>query len=62
VKSGEIAVVLIGEEATVKRFFPRRDKLLLFPENEDYEPIEVRPADPDVRVAGKVVGVFRRLS
>lgn len=62
VKSGEIAVVLIGDEATVKRFFPRRDKLLLFPENEDYEPIEVRPADPDVRVAGKVVGVFRRLS
>lgn len=61
VKSGEIAVVLIGDEATVKRFFPRRDKLLLFPENEDYEPIEVRPADPDVRVAGKVVGVFRRL-
>lgn len=61
VKSGEIAVVLIGDEATVKRFFPRRDKILLFPENEDYEPIEVRPADPEVRVAGKVVGVFRRL-
>lgn len=61
VKSGEIAVVLIGDEATVKRFFPRRDKLLLFPENDDYKPIEVRPSDPDVRVAGKVVGVFRRL-
>jgi repressor LexA len=61
VKSGEIAVVVIGEEATVKRFFPRRDKLLLIPENEDYEPIEVRPSDPEVRVAGKVVGVFRRL-
>ena len=62
VKSGEIAVVLIGDEATVKRFFPRHDKLLLFPENDDYEPIEVRPSDPDVRVVGKVVGVFRRLS
>jgi repressor LexA len=61
VRSGEIAVVLIGEEATVKRFFPRRDRILLFPENEDYEPIEVRESDPDVRVAGKVVGVFRRL-
>lgn len=61
VKSGEIAVVLIGDEATVKRFFPRRDKLLLFPENEEYQPIEVRPTDPEVRVAGKVVGVFRRL-
>lgn len=61
VKSGEIAVVLIGDEATVKRFFPRRDRLLLLPENDDYKPIEVRPTDPDVRVAGKVVGVFRRL-
>ena len=61
VKIGEIAVVVIGEEATVKRYFPRRDKILLFPENEDYEPIEVLPTDPEVRVAGKVVGVFRRL-
>jgi repressor LexA len=61
VKSGEIAVVLIGDEATVKRYFPRKDKLLLLPENDDYEPIEVTPTDPDVRVAGKVVGVFRRL-
>jgi repressor LexA len=61
VKSGEIAVVLIGEEATVKRFFPRRDKILLIPENEDYEPIEVLPTDPEVRVAGRVVGVIRRL-
>ncbi|HEX7076800.1 MAG TPA: transcriptional repressor LexA [Candidatus Eisenbacteria bacterium] len=61
VKSGEIAVVLIGDEATVKRYFPRKDKLLLLPENDDYEPIEVTATDPDVRVAGKVVGVFRRL-
>ena len=61
VKSGEIAVVLIGDEATVKRFFPRRDKILLIPENDDYEPIEVLPTDPEVRVAGRVVGVIRRL-
>jgi repressor LexA len=61
VRSGEIGVVLIGDEATVKRVFPRREKLLLLPENDDYEPIEVRPGDPDARVAGKVVGVFRRL-
>jgi repressor LexA len=61
VRSGEIAVVVIGEEATVKRYFPRRDKILLLPENDEYEPIEVRPADPETRVAGKVVGVFRQL-
>ena len=61
VRSGEIAVAVIGDEATVKRYFPRRDKILLIPENEDYEPIEVRPSDPDFRIAGKVVGIFRRL-
>jgi len=61
VRSGEIAVAIIGDEATVKRYFPRRDKVLLLPENEDYKPIEVRPSDPDFRLAGKVVGVFRRL-
>jgi len=61
VKSGEIAVAVIGEEATVKRYFPRRDRILLLPENEDHEPIEVLPTDPEVRIAGKVVGVFRRL-
>jgi len=61
VRSGEIAVAVIGDEATVKRYFPRRDKVLLIPENDEYEPIEVRPSDPDFRIAGKVVGVFRRL-
>ena len=60
-RSGEIAVAVIGDEATVKRYFPRRDKVLLIPENEAYEPIEVRPSDPEFRIAGKVVGVFRRL-
>ena len=40
---------------------PRRDRGLLLPENDDYEPIEIRPSDPETRVAGKVVGVFRRL-
>jgi repressor LexA len=61
VRSGEIAVAVIGEEATVKRYFPRRDKILLIPENDEYQPIEVRPSDPEFRIAGKVVGVFRRL-
>ena len=61
IHSGEIAVAVIGDEATVKRYFPRRDKILLIPENEEYQPIEVRPSDPEFRLAGKVVGVFRRL-
>jgi len=50
-RDGEIVVALVGEEATVKRYFPRRDKVLLIPENEEYEPIEVRPSDPEFRAA-----------
>ena len=60
-RSGEIVVAVIGEEATVKRYFPRRDRILLLPENEEFQPIEVRETDPEFRLAGKVVGVFRRL-
>ena len=45
----------------MKRCYTRRDKTLLLPLNDDYEPIEVRPTDPETRVAGKVVGVFRQL-
>src|SRR6266853_3383882 len=53
IRSGEIAVAVIGDEATVKRYFPRRDKVLLIPENEEFQPIEVRPSDPEFRIAGK---------
>jgi repressor LexA len=54
---GEIVVALVGEEATVKRFFKERDHIRLQPENPEMEPIR----SADVRVIGKVVGVFRRI-
>jgi repressor LexA len=52
---GEIVVALVGEEATVKRFFRESDHIRLQPENAAMEPIRSR----DVRVLGRVVGVFR---
>jgi len=55
---GEIVVAMVDEEATVKRFFREADHIRLQPENETMEPIRVR----DVRVIGRVVGVFRRVS
>jgi repressor LexA len=55
---GEIVVALVGEEATVKRFFQESDHVRLQPENETMEPIRSR----DVRVLGKVVGLMRNLS
>lgn len=57
-KDGEIIVALVGEEATVKRFFKEPDHIRLQPENDALEPIRSR----EVRVLGRVVGVFRQVA
>jgi repressor LexA len=57
-QDGDIVVALVGEEATVKRFFQESDHVRLQPENASMEPIRSR----DVRVLGKVVGLMRNLS
>jgi repressor LexA len=51
-------VALVGEEATVKRFFREADHVRLQPENTAMEPIRTN----DVRVLGRVVGLFRNVS
>lgn len=56
-RNGEIVVAMIGEEATVKRFFKERTLIRLQPENSSMEPIYSQ----DVSILGKVVGVFRTL-
>jgi repressor LexA len=55
-RDGEIVVALLGEEATVKRFFREADHVRLQPENETMEPIRSK----EVKVLGRVVGVLRR--
>jgi repressor LexA len=55
---GEIVVALIGEEATVKRYFREADHIRLQPENEAMEPIRTT----DAKLLGRVVGVFRKVS
>ena len=56
-RNGEIVVALIGDEATVKRFFKERTLIRLQPENASMEPIYSQ----DVSILGKVIGVFRSL-
>jgi len=56
--NGEIVVALVGDEATVKRFFREDDHVRLQPENAALEPIRTR----DVKVLGRVVGVCRRVT
>jgi repressor LexA len=55
---GEIVVALIGEEATVKRFFRESDHIRLQPENETMEPIR----SAEVKVLGRVIGVIRKVA
>ena len=55
---GEIVVALVGEEATVKRFFREHDHVRLQPENDAREPIRTR----DAQVLGRVVGLCRRVT
>jgi repressor LexA len=57
-RDGEIVVALLDDEATVKRFFREKDQIRLQPENKSMKPIRTR----DVRLLGRVVGVFRRVS
>jgi repressor LexA len=55
--NGEIVVALLGDEATVKRYFREADAIRLQPENPDYEPIITREAE----ILGRVIGVFRKV-
>ncbi len=57
-RDGEIVVALIGEEATVKRFFREADHIRLQPENKAMEPIR----SAEVSVIGRVIGVVRKVS
>ena len=56
--NGEIVVALIGDEATVKRYFREKDHVRLQPENRSMKAIKTR----DAEVLGRVVGVFRSVS
>lgn len=58
---GETIVALVGDDATIKDFYPEGDKVRLQPRNSAYSPIWVTSASPDFRILGKVVGVFRSL-
>jgi len=55
---GEIVVAMIEDEATVKSFYKEPDQVRLEPANDAYEPIRTT----DVKLLGRVVGVFRSVT
>ena len=59
VGDGQIALVYVEGEATVKRVFRERDGFRLEPENPDYDVLFVDEQTPEFQIAGPVVGVVR---
>ncbi len=60
-ENGDIVAAIIGDEATVKRYFREGDRIRLQPANEAMAPIYISPDDSEMTVAGKVIGVLREL-
>jgi repressor LexA len=60
-EDGEIVVAVVDGEATVKRIRRRSGGIRLEPANPAYAPVDVPNGSPSFRIAGKVVGVFRKL-
>jgi repressor LexA len=56
---GEIVVVLLGEEATVKRLQKKGKSFFLEAANTAYAPIPLTYQSPSPRILGTVVGVYR---
>ena len=61
-RNGQIVVARIGEEVTVKRFkrVGNRSVVELWPENPDFDVIEVDLRDQEFAIEGLSVGVIRR--
>jgi repressor LexA len=56
-RNGETVVALLGDEATLKRFYREQGRIRLQPANAKYQPIIV----DDVRIQGVVVGLVRKV-
>ena len=60
VDDGEIAAVLIDDEATLKRVYKLGDRVILRPENPAYSPMEFCKNDgKNIRILGKAVALQR---
>jgi repressor LexA len=61
--SGETVVAMIGDEATVKRYYPEGDTIRFQPANAAMQPILVKKRDfKSVNIIGVVIGVYRKMN
>lgn len=63
IADGRIGVVLVNDEATVKKIHVRRNRIALEPANKaaGYKTMYVKKGAGNVRIVGKVIGCFRKL-
>jgi len=60
VENGEIACVLIEDEATLKRLHYTNDMVMLIPENQAYKPIVfTKNSNKNIKILGKLVAIQR---
>jgi repressor LexA len=58
-EEGDLVVVLIGEEATLKRFRLDGKKMILLPSNPDHQPLVIESNSEEIRIVGKIKAVIR---
>jgi repressor LexA len=56
---GDLVIVLIGEEATLKRFRRDGEKIILLPSNPDHQQVIIDGNSEEIRIAGKIKAVIR---
>jgi repressor LexA len=57
---GDIVIALLGDEATVKRFYRKKKLILLQPENDMIQPIRINE-ESDFKILGKVIATLHRI-
>ena len=62
VENGEIAAVIIGDEATLKKVYYQNDTITLMPANSSFEPLVYKKEEiNEIRICGKAVAVLRHI-
>lgn len=61
INNGQVGVVLLDDEATVKRVFMQKNRIALKPSNKKrgYKTRYIRQFDKDIRIIGRVIGCIR---
>jgi repressor LexA len=61
-ENSDIVVALIENEATLKRFYKKENKIILKPENSSMEPIIIESGKSNIMIIGKLTGIYRQLN